>query len=216
MSSRDITPPAANKMPDKAPNKAPDKTRIMVLLSGRGSNFLALAQHLKNNPHHQIIAVASDNPEAAGLQHARDHGIPITLLDYSGGKEAAEKKLQALMSQENIYYILLAGFMRILSKDFVAQYKNRIINIHPSLLPKYRGLNTHQRAIDNGDTEHGCSVHVVDETLDAGPLLAQWSVKVSPHDTAQSLAEKILALEHELYPFVLQNIESLINIQHEK
>ncbi|MDI9313951.1 MAG: phosphoribosylglycinamide formyltransferase [Hydrotalea sp.] len=193
-----------------------DKTRVMILLSGRGSNFIALADDMAVNPHHQIIAVASDNPKATGLDYARKKNIPLLLLDYNAGRAAAEKTLQEFIAREQIYYILLAGFMKILSPDFARQFKNRILNIHPSLLPKYPGLDTHQRAIAAGDKEHGCSVHIVDETLDGGPLLAQRAVRVLPNDTAGSLADKVLALEHELYPFVLQNIESLIKQEHEQ
>ena len=187
-----------------------DKSRVMVLLSGRGSNFVALAKHLAANPHHHIVAVASDNPAAKGLDHARDMSIPVVMLDYAAGKVAAEQQLQDYIAAEKIYYILLAGFMKILSANFVGQHKNRIINIHPSLLPKYPGLNTHQRVVAAGDKEHGCSVHVVDHTLDGGPLLAQRAIKVLPNDNANTLAEKVLEMEHELYPFVLEHIESLM------
>ena len=193
-----------------------DKTRVMVMLSGRGSNFIALADDMAKNPHHRIVAVASDNPQAKGLTYARDKNIPIVMLDYTKGKAAAEQTLQEFIAREGVYYILLAGFMKILSRDFVQQFKNRIINIHPSLLPQYPGLNTHQRVIDAGEKEHGCSVHVVDETLDGGRLLAQRAIKIFPGDNAATLAEKVLALEHELYPFVLQHIDDLIGTDHEQ
>ncbi|MGI9461829.1 MAG: phosphoribosylglycinamide formyltransferase [Alphaproteobacteria bacterium] len=186
------------------------KERIMVLLSGRGSNFINLAKYLKTNSHHKIIAVASDNPAAQGLSYAKEIALPILLLDYQAGRGFAEKTLADYIIKENIYYILLAGFMKILSKDFVMKFPHRILNIHPSLLPLYKGLDTHKRVIANGDKEHGCSVHLVDETLDGGALLAQRWIKVLPNDTEESLAEKVLAMEHELYPFVLQHIEILI------
>lgn len=184
--------------------------RIIIILSGRGSNFINLHRHLQQQPHHQLVAVASDNPHADGLDYAQKHHLPILHLPYGQGRTAAERILADYVAAHHVDFILLAGFMRILSPDFVARHRDRIINIHPSLLPRHPGLHTHEKVLASGDKEHGCSVHVVDERVDGGRLLAQRRLTVDPTDTAASLAERVLALEHELYPFVLQHLENLL------
>ena len=176
--------------------------KVAILISGRGSNMTALAEAAGDA--YEIAVVASDKPDAPGLTWALDHGIPIFALSPKGiGKPAYEAALAAALREAGAEIIALAGYMRLLSDDFVAAWRGRIVNIHPSLLPKYKGLDTHQRAIDAGDTEAGCSVHVVTEELDAGEVLGQARVPILPGDDADTLAARVLAEEHRLYPRVL-------------
>ncbi|MFN3433861.1 MAG: phosphoribosylglycinamide formyltransferase [Sphingomonas sp.] len=153
--------------------------------------------------------VASDKPDAAGLAWARDRGIPTFALSPKGiGKVAYEAEVDAALRDAGCEVIALAGYMRLLSDDFVARWRGRIVNIHPSLLPKYKGLDTHARAIAAGDAVAGCSVHIVTEELDAGELLGQAEVPVLPDDSAETLAARVLAAEHRLYPQVLKEFAS--------
>lgn len=153
---------------------------------------------------YEVAVVASDKPEAPGLTWALERGIPIFALSPKGiGKPAYEAALTAALREAGVEIIALAGYMRLLSDEFVAAWRGRIVNIHPSLLPKYKGLDTHQRAIDAGDAEAGCSVHVVTEELDAGEVLGQARVPILPDDDADTLAARVLAEEHRLYPRVL-------------
>ncbi len=182
-----------------------DKARVAILLSGRGSNMMALveAAEAADCPY-EVALVASDKPEAAGIAWARERGLPVFALSPRGiGKAAYEADLDAALRGVEVEAIALAGYMRLLSDDFVARWRGRIVNIHPSLLPKYKGLDTHARAIHAGDPTAGCSVHVVTEELDAGEVLGQAEVPVFPGDTAETLAERVLAEEHRLYPRVL-------------
>ena len=150
---------------------------------------------------YEVALVASDNSDAPGLTWARDHDIPT--LAASGKRTEREAAIHAALRDARVEAIALAGYMRLLSDDFVALWRGRIVNIHPSLLPLYKGLDTHARAIAAGDAEAGCSVHVVTEELDAGEVLGQARVPILPGDTADSLAERVLAAEHSLYPRVL-------------
>jgi phosphoribosylglycinamide formyltransferase-1 len=176
--------------------------RIGILISGRGSNMMALVEAAGDA--YDVAVIASDRPEAPGLTWALEHGIPIFALSPKGiGKPAYEAALTAALREAGVEIVALAGYMRLLSDEFVADWRGRIVNIHPSLLPKYKGLDTHQRAIDAGDTEGGCSVHIVTEELDAGELLGQASVPIEPGDDADTLATRVLAEEHRLYPRVL-------------
>ena len=178
------------------------KVRTAILISGRGSNMLALAKAaLAPDYPAEIVAVAANIPEAPGLQLAADMGIPVIALDHTSFKsrEAFDREMQGRLMEYSPEIICCAGFMRILSPWFVEQWPNRILNIHPSLLPKYKGLNTHKRAIEAGDAYHGCSVHFVNEHLDDGDVILQNRVKVSDGDTPETLAEKVLKLEHPLY-----------------
>jgi len=153
---------------------------------------------------YEVVVVASDKPEAPGLIWAREHGIPTFALSPKGiGKLAYEAAISAALREAGAEIVALAGYMRLLSNEFVAEWRGRIVNIHPSLLPKYKGLDTHARAIAAGDEEAGCSVHIVTEELDAGEVLGQARVPILPDDDADTLAERVLAEEHRLYPQVL-------------
>ena len=178
-----------------------DPKRVAILISGRGSNMRALVEQAQ---HYEVALIASNKPSAAGLEWARDRGLPTWTLDSKGvGKEEYDRLLSTTLEEHGVGTIALAGFMRILSSWFVEQWRGRIVNIHPSLLPKYRGLDTHQRAIAAGDSVSGCSVHLVTEELDAGDVLGQSEVPIAPGDTAESLEQRVLAAEHALYPRVL-------------
>ncbi|WP_248797069.1 phosphoribosylglycinamide formyltransferase [Pseudomonas sp. MWU13-2105] len=180
---------------------------VVVLLSGTGSNLQALIDNVRTgeNPA-RIAAVISNRADAYGLQRARDAGIETRTLDHKAfdGREAFDTALIELIDAFNPQLVVLAGFMRILSADFVRHYQGRLLNIHPSLLPKYKGLHTHQRALEAGDREHGCSVHFVTEELDGGPLVVQAVVTVESDDTAQSLAQRVHTQEHRIYPLAVR------------
>jgi phosphoribosylglycinamide formyltransferase 1 len=181
--------------------------RVAILLSGGGSNMVALARSMTSDHPARPVLVVSNEPQAGGLAKARDLGIPTAAVDHrSFGRDrsAFEAKLQAALATEEPDLICLAGFLRILTTDFVAAWRGRMLNIHPSLLPLYPGLHTHERALSNGDREHGCTVHEVTEELDIGPILGQARVPVEPGDTPDSLAARVLMQEHRLYPEVLR------------
>lgn len=164
--------------------------------------MLALAQaSMKPDYPARIVAVASNNPEAPGLQVAADMEIPIIALDHSAfqTRQAFDRHLHQALLPFGPEIICCAGFMRILSPWFVKQWPNQVLNIHPSLLPKYKGLDTHRRAIDSGDEYHGCSVHYVNEVLDGGDVILQEKIRISQDDTPETLAAKVLTLEHPLY-----------------
>ncbi|MEG3086343.1 phosphoribosylglycinamide formyltransferase [Sphingomonas sp. PB4P5] len=176
--------------------------RIGILLSGRGSNMMALAATAGDS--YEIALVASDKPEAPGLAWAADHGIPTFAHSPKGIPKAEyEAAIDAALHAAGVEIIALAGYMRLLSDAFVAKWRGKILNIHPSLLPKYKGLDTHARAIAAGDTIAGCSVHIVTEELDGGEILGQAEVPILPGDTPDTLAERVLSAEHRLYPRVL-------------
>jgi phosphoribosylglycinamide formyltransferase 1 len=176
--------------------------RLVVLLSGRGSNFQALAEACDDWLPARIAAVISDRPTAGGLELARIRGIDTVCVDRSrhADRDEFELSLRAAIDGFDPDFIVLAGFMRVLSAALVRHYLGRMINIHPSLLPKYRGLNTHQRALDAGDTEHGASVHFVTPQLDGGPVISRARMAIEAGDTAERLADRLLALEHRLLP----------------
>ncbi|WEK42624.1 MAG: phosphoribosylglycinamide formyltransferase [Candidatus Sphingomonas colombiensis] len=176
--------------------------KVAILVSGRGSNMQSLVKAAGDA--YQVVVIASDRPDAAGLAWAREHGIPTFALSPKGiGKPAYEAALDAALKASGAEFIALAGYMRLLSDEFVSGWRGRIVNIHPSLLPKYKGLDTHGRAIAAGDAEAGCSVHVVTEELDGGEVLGQVRVPILPGDNADALAARVLAEEHQLYPRVL-------------
>lgn len=178
-----------------------DPRRVAILISGRGSNMRELVEQAKD---YQVVLVASNKPYTAGLDWARARGLPTWTWDSKGvDKERWDEMLSRTLEDHRIGTIALAGFMRILSPRFIDQWRVRIVNIHPSLLPKYRGLETHQRAIDAGDTVSGCSVHVVTEELDAGEVLGSAEVPIEPGDSPATLEQRVLAAEHELYPRIL-------------
>ena len=177
--------------------------KVAILISGRGSNMQALVEQARDA--YEVCVVASNNPDAAGLRWAKEQAIPTFALSPKGiGKPAYEASLDAALREAGADYIALAGYMRLLSDEFVAHWRDRIVNIHPSLLPKYKGLDTHARAIAAGDAVAGCSVHVVTEELDAGEVLAQAEVPIEPGDTPETLAARVLEAEHRLYPVALK------------
>ncbi|MGB3146204.1 MAG: phosphoribosylglycinamide formyltransferase [Paracoccaceae bacterium] len=181
--------------------------RVAILLSGGGSNMVALATSMRGDHPARPVLALSNLPDVVGLERAQTLGIPTATVDHRAfGKDrtAFEAALLAQIARARPDIICLAGFMRILSPLFLGQYEGRILNIHPSLLPKYPGLDTHRRALEAGDAEAGCSVHLVTADLDMGPVLGQARVKVLADDTPQSLAKRVLVREHQLYPAVLR------------
>lgn len=185
----------------------PQTCDVVVLLSGTGSNLQALIDSTRTGDSPvRIAAVISNRSDAYGLQRARDAGIETRTLDHKAfeGREAFDSALIELIDTFNPELVVLAGFMRILSADFVRHYAGRLLNIHPSLLPKYKGMHTHQRALDAGDSEHGCSVHFVTEELDGGPLVVQAVVPVESDDSAQTLAQRVHTQEHRIYPLAVR------------
>ena len=185
----------------------PDTCDVVVLLSGTGSNLQALidSNDIKDSPA-KIRAVLSNRADAYGLQRAKDAGIDTCVLDHKAfeGREAFDAALIEVIDEFKPQLVVLAGFMRILSADFVRHYQGRLLNIHPSLLPKYKGLHTHQRALEAGDGEHGCSVHFVTEELDGGPLVVQAVIPVESDDSPHSLAQRVHAQEHRIYPLAVR------------
>ncbi|WP_415901425.1 phosphoribosylglycinamide formyltransferase [Neptuniibacter sp. QD29_5] len=177
--------------------------RIVVLISGSGSNLQAIMDAIDAGQiDGRIEAVLSNKAEAYGLERARNSNIPTLVLKHTDF-DSRESFDQAMIKQIDTYQpdlIVLAGFMRILTAEFVRHYNGRMFNIHPSLLPKYKGLHTHQRAIDAGDKEHGCTVHFVSEELDGGPLAIQGKVSIDLEDTSESLQQKVHKVEHIIYP----------------
>lgn len=181
------------------------KARVAVLISGRGSNMAALVYAAKaQDCPFEIVLVASNDPEAAGLELARAEGIPTFAHSHKGLKRAEfDAILDAQIRAAGADYVALAGYMRLLSPEFVTGWANKMLNIHPSLLPKYKGLHTHERALEAGDSHGGCSVHIVTAELDDGPVLGQTEVAILPADTPDTLAARVLIAEHQLYSRVL-------------
>lgn len=180
------------------------KHRLAVLLSGRGSNFEAIADAVARGeiPQTEIVAVISDVASAPGLERARGRGLPSDVVDRAAfaSRREHEQEILRILDRARADLVCLAGYMRILSGEFVARYRGRILNIHPSLLPKYPGLEPQRRALAAGDTESGCTVHIVDEGTDTGPVVLQVQVPILAGDTADTLARRILEREHEAYP----------------
>ena len=181
------------------------KARVAILISGTGTNMAALlyASRAADCPY-EVVLVASNNPDAPGLALAAAEGVATFAHSHKGMERAAfDALIDAELRRVHADYVALAGYMRLLSPEFVAGWAGRMVNIHPSLLPRYKGLHTHQRAIEAGDSQGGCSVHVVTAELDDGPVLAQTPVAILPDDTADSLAARVLIAEHQLYPRTL-------------
>ena len=183
------------------------RKRAVVLISGGGSNMLALVEATKAEDYPvDIVAVISDKPTAGGLAKAASRGIMTFAFERRNfdGKADHEAAILACLEAINPDIVCLAGYMRLLSADFIKRYEGRILNIHPSLLPLFPGLHTHQRAIDAGMTTAGCTVHFVTEGMDEGPVILQSSVPVLPEDTAETLAARVLTVEHQTYPQALR------------
>ena len=187
----------------------PKQINCAVFISGTGSNLKSLIQFSKKkNSPISIELIISDNKKAKGLKFGKIFKISNKVFNYNN-KLIAEKKIISEIKNKKIKLICLAGFMKILSKSFIKNYKGKILNIHPSLLPKYKGLNTHQRAITNSEKYSGCTVHFVNSRLDSGKIILQKKVKISNGDTAKSLAKKILIQEHKLYPKAIRQVFNL-------
>ena len=181
--------------------------RVAILISGGGSNMVALADSMVGDHPARPCLVLSNVPGAGGLDKAAARGIPTAVVDhkpFAKDRAAFEAVLNVELDRAAPDIICLAGFMRILTAGFITRWQGRMLNIHPSLLPKYKGLHTHTRAIEAGDAEAGCSVHEVTADLDDGPILGQARVPVLPGDTPELLAARVLPLEHQLYPQVLR------------
>lgn len=187
-----------------------DKTpRVVILISGRGSNMISIVNAVNDGSLPiKIAAVISNRPDAAGIEFAQKIGIDTAIIDHKAFSSRDEFDA-AMASKIDTYspdLVVLAGFMRILTTEFVEHYANKLINIHPALLPKFKGMDTHQRAIDAGETEHGASVHFVTAELDAGPVILQARVPVLSSDTADTLAARVLEQEHKLYPEAIKKL----------
>ncbi|MFL6844738.1 MAG: phosphoribosylglycinamide formyltransferase [Allosphingosinicella sp.] len=182
-----------------------ERVRVGVLISGRGSNMVALSEYKRREARsYDLALVASNVPEARGLVVARRLAIPIWSLSHKGmEREEFDHRLDLALRERDVEVVALAGYMRLLSSEFIRRWEGRILNIHPSLLPAYPGLDTHRRALEAGEVWAGCSVHLVTEDLDAGPVLAQAKVRVRERETAEMLAERVLREEHRLYPETL-------------
>ena len=182
------------------------KTRSAVFISGKGSNLENLIKFSKKkNSPISVNLIISNTSYAKGLKYSRKYNIQKKIINFKN-KKLAEKKVFKFLLKKNIKLICLAGFMKILSKNFIKKFKGKIINIHPSLLPKYKGLNTHKKAIENNDKYAGCSVHFVTAKIDSGKIIMQKKVKIEKKDTIASLAKKVLKKEHLLYPAAIKKI----------
>jgi len=182
------------------------KARIAILISGRGSNMMALVEAARDKTFPaEIVCVVSNRADAKGLEFAAANGIATKVIDHKAHatREDFEAALDQYLGSMNVEGIALAGFMRVLTAQFIAGWDGRMLNIHPSLLPAYKGLHTHERAIADGAKVHGCSVHLVTPELDGGPVLLQAEVPVLPHDTPDSLSARVLVEEHRIYPQAL-------------
>ena len=185
--------------------------RVAILISGGGSNMVALAEAMTGTFPARPCLVLSNKPEAGGLAKAKALGIPTAVVDhrdYKGDRPAFDAAVHKELLAHTAEVVCLAGFMRIFTPEFMGLWYGKMLNIHPALLPKHKGLHTHQQALDAGDTVHGCTVHEVIAELDAGPILGQARVPVADDDTPETLAAKVLPFEHQLYPAVLRRFVS--------
>ncbi len=185
------------------------KLRVGVLISGRGSNLKALidATNIENYPA-EIVYVISNNPNALGLNHAKEFNIPYHVIDHKkyANREEFDRAMHQKLIEAGVEFICLAGFMRLLTPWFVSQWPNKIINIHPSLLPSFKGSDSHKQAIEAGVRISGCTIHFVSAEMDSGPIILQAVVPVYQDDTEKTLAARVLLKEHESYPFALKLI----------
>ena len=180
-----------------------ERARIGILISGRGSNMIALANAVRAGrvPSAEVVVVVSDQPNAAGLSQAKERGIETLVIERRGRQRAEhDREIAMALNERQVDLICLAGYMRLLSSEFIDLFRGRILNIHPSLLPSFPGLDAQKQALEHGVKWTGCTVHFVDETLDGGPIIAQRVVAVADDDTVESLSARILDEEHELYP----------------
>ncbi|MBX2869359.1 MAG: phosphoribosylglycinamide formyltransferase [Acidiferrobacterales bacterium] len=191
------------------PRHSLPKLNLVVLISGGGTNLQSLIDAIQGGElHAEIRAVLSNEPEAYGLERAKKAGIPTCVLSHRDylDRSAYDADLAEKIEYFQPDYLILAGFMRILSSGFVQRFQDRILNIHPALLPKFKGTNTHQRALDAGEIEHGATVHLVTEKLDDGPNLLQASVSILEGETAETLRQRVLKEEHRIYPAAIQKL----------
>lgn len=187
------------------------KARLVILISGRGSNMRSIVEAANQGQLDvDIAAIVSNRPDAAGLEYAQQAGIDTQVIDHKlfDSRESFDAAMAEVIDSYQPDFVILAGFMRILTADFVEHFAGRLLNIHPSLLPKFKGLHTHERAIEAGETEHGASVHFVTAELDDGPVILQAKVPVLPGDDADTLAARVLEQEHLLYPAAIQKLVS--------
>jgi phosphoribosylglycinamide formyltransferase 1 len=186
------------------------KKRVAILISGRGSNMTALIEAAKASDYPaEIVLVVSNRPDAPGLAHARAAGVAIAVIDHTAfgdKREAFEHALDDELRNNRIDLVCLAGFMRLLTPWFVARWSGRMLNIHPSLLPQFKGLDTHRRVLEAGVKRHGATVHFVVPEMDSGPIIVQDSVAVQDGDTEATLAARVLELEHQIYPRALRAV----------
>jgi phosphoribosylglycinamide formyltransferase-1 len=187
------------------------KKRVAILVSGRGSNMTALIKAARAEDYPaNIVLVISNKPEAPALECAGDHGIKTAIIDHRrfDGRDAFDEALDKCLVEHGIELVACAGFMRIMTEGFVETWRDRMINIHPSLLPSFKGLHTHERALEAGVRIHGCTVHFVRHDVDTGPIIAQAAVPVLESDTPETLAARVLEAEHILYPMALRLVAS--------
>lgn len=185
------------------------RKRVAVLISGRGSNMTALIEAARAPDYPvEIALVLSNRPDAKGLETAKAAGVETVALDHKlyGGRECFERAMQATLVAHSIEFVALAGFMRLLTPWFVGLWEGRMINIHPALLPSFKGLHTHERALEAGVKIHGCTVHFVTAGMDEGPIVGQAACAVRGDDTPESLGARVLTLEHQLYPAALAHV----------
>jgi formyltetrahydrofolate-dependent phosphoribosylglycinamide formyltransferase len=186
------------------------KPRVAILISGRGSNMTALIEAAKMPDYPaEIVLVLSNREDAPGLKLARDLGVravSVEMRPFGRDREAHERAVNAELRKANVQIVCLAGYMRLLTPFLVNEWAGRMLNIHPSLLPKYPGLDTHKKALEAGELVHGCTVHLVTEEMDEGPILAQGEVPVLPGDTEDTLAARVLGEEHRIYPKALAKL----------
>jgi len=183
-----------------------NRVNVCVMISGSGSNMLSLLDKLKNEPLINFALIVSNNPLSPGLKKAQQLGYNCRVLESRNNNENFERFLHKLLVEKRIQLVCLAGFMKILSHSFTRNWEKRILNIHPSLLPKFKGLNTHSRALESGEQLHGCTVHYVNEKLDSGEILDQAQVKITKDDNSVTLASRVLIEEHKLYSKVVRGL----------
>ena len=183
-----------------------NRVSVCVMISGSGSNMLSLLDKLKNEPLINFALIVSNNPLSPGLKKAQQLGYNCRVLESRNNSKNFERFLHKLLVEKRIQLVCLAGFMKILSHSFTRNWEKRILNIHPSLLPKFKGLNTHSRALNSGEQLHGCTVHYVNEKLDSGEILDQRQVKITKDDNSVTLASRVLIEEHKLYSKVVRGL----------